>query len=400
MNRNQLILLIVIGVVVGGIGYNISRKEQASWTESSAKMGEKLFPNLKVNDVESLSIKSATNTLTLAKKSDIWVVADRSDYPANFSSIQEFMLKLLELKIAQPVKAGAGQLARLELLTPDKGPNGGTLLELKDKSGKEISSILLGKKHMKESGAASPFGGGAWPDGRYIMVGGDAKNVALVSEAFANIEPKAEEWLDKDFLKVEKIRSVNVTGAQATNNWSLSRETENGEWKLAEAKPEEKLDAGKVSSLNYLLSSPTFHDVVSADAKADETGLDHPTTAKIQTFDGFTYAVKLGKATADGKQYLQVAVSADIPTERTPAKDEKAEDKDKLDKEFKDKTQKAQEKLKKEQFFSKWVYQVDKYTVDSLLKERRELLTDKKDETKKDGNAGEAPAAPFPDISK
>ncbi len=387
MNRKQLILLIVVAAVLGGISLSVSRKEKSSWTESSQRMGEKLFSSLNVNDVESIEIKQASGSLTLAKKSDVWVVPSRSDYPANFGSIHDFLIKLMDLKVTQPVKAGVAQLPRLELLPPDKGTNSGTLVELKDKSGKTLSSLLLGRKHTRDAGASSPFGGGPMPDGRYVMVGGDVKSVALVSETFTSIEPKVEEWLDKDFLKVEKLRSASVTALQATNSWKLTRETENAEWKLADAKPEEKIDTAKVSGVNYLLSSVTFTDVADASKKPEELGLDKPVLARLETFDGFTYQVKVGKPGPEGKVYIQIATTADLPKERVVGKDEKPEDKEKLDKEFKEKTQKIQEKLKKEQFHDKWSYQVDKWSVESLLKERREFMADKKDDAKKGQDA-------------
>ena len=85
-------------------------------------------------------------------------------------------------------------------------------------------------------------------------------------------------------------------------------------------------------------------------------------------------------------------MAADIPKERTPGKDEKPEDKAKLDKEFKDQQQKLEDKLAQEQAYEKWVYLVSSWTVDSLLKDRSQLLVEKKGEPKKD----EQPAAVFP----
>ena len=402
MNKNQLVLLMVVAAVVGGIGYNLSKKEKATWTDSAQKMGEKLLTTLKVediNNVESITIKSTAGSLSLAKKGDVWGVPDRGDYPANYETLHSFLMKMFELKVSQPVKATAGQLERLELLPPEKGTNGGggTVVELKDKSGKVITSLTLGKKVIKESGAASPMGGGgSFPVGRYVQVGNDLKSVALVSESFASIEPKAEDWLDKDFLKIEKIRSISVTHAQATNNWKIIRDTEAGEWKLQDAKGEEKLDTSKTSGFNWLLSSGSFADVGSASVKPEDSGLDKPIVAKLQTFEDFSYEVKLGKAQPDGRYYVQFTTSANIAKERSPGKDEKPEDKDKLDKEFKDKVTKSQEKLKKERFHDKWVYLVDKYTVENLLKERRELLAEKKDESKKD-DSKKAPRLSAPD---
>ena len=169
----------------------------------------------------------------------------------------------------------------------------------------------------------------------------------------------------------------------------MTRDTETAsDWKLADAKPDEKLDSSKTSSFSYALSSPSFNDVLPADTKPEQAGLDKPTVVTLDTFDNFTYTIKLGQKTNDNLPMV-VAVTAQIPKERTPGKDEKPEDKTRLDKEFKEKQKKLEDKLSQEKSYEKWVYLVSNWTVDSLLKERAQLLVEKKEEPKKD----EKPAA-------
>jgi hypothetical protein len=117
----------------------------------------------------------------------------------------------------------------------------------------------------------------------------------------------------------------------------------------------------------------------------------------IETFDNFAYTVKVGQKTND-VYALSVAVTADLPKERPPGKDEKAEDKEKLDKEFKEKQKKLEEKLAQEKLYENWVYLVSSWTVDPLLKERSQLMVEKKDE-KKPGttDAGVSPPGDAPD---
>ena len=95
----------------------------------------------------------------------------------------------------------------------------------------------------KSEGRPSPMGemgeNEGWPDGRYVMVGTGAKTVAVVSDPLSNLEAKPEQWLNKDFFKVEKIRSIAVAYPVATNSWKVTRDTETAtDWKLADAKPE------------------------------------------------------------------------------------------------------------------------------------------------------------------
>jgi ABC-type phosphate transport system permease subunit len=268
------LLLIIASVIIGGLGFYSYRQRNKSWKAGDLKLGQKLLANFPINDVEWIGIRQFQGQLHLAKKNESWVVQERADYPANFSTISDFLRKVWEMKIAQPVRVGASQLARLELTSPEKGTNAGTLVEFKDKNGKIINSLLLGKKHMREGQGDSPFGGGSggYPDGRYLMVGTDIKTVAAVSDPLSSIEAKPEEWLNKDFFKVENLRSISVTTSNATNGWKLERASQTNDWKLAEVRPGEQLDTGKSSGATTALSGPSFHDVA-VNAKPEETGL-------------------------------------------------------------------------------------------------------------------------------
>jgi len=388
MNRKQLTLLLVVGAILGGLGWVAYQKKSAPYKESLQKMGGKLLPNFPLNEVDQIVVKQGTSEVTLAKKDEVWVVKNRGDYPASFDTISDVLRKFWELKIVKPVKTGPSRLPMLELVAPDKGA--GTLVEFKDKSGKTISSVLLGAKTMKQGGGDPQFGGGPMPDGRYVMVGADLQTVSLVTEPFANVEAKPEEWLDKkEWFKVEKLKSVSVTAASPTNSWKLSRDSETGEWKLADAKPGELLDNGKSGSATSALSYPTFADVATNVSPA-ATGMDKAIVARLETFDGFLFTAKVGGKAGEENEYFQIAVSGEFPKERPPGNDEKPEDKEKLDKEFKDSLAQLQDRLKAYKAHEKWTFIVTKWTVDAFLKERRDLLADKKEEPAPDAAPPEA----------
>ena len=392
MNRKQLVILLVLLVVVGGAGLLLRQKQSRSYQDANPAMGTKLLGDLPVNNVAHISIKQGGSELNLVKKGDLWRVRERADYPANYTEISDLLLKLRELKIVQTEKVGASQLPRLALV-PGEGTNSALVLDLKDQNQKPVKTMLLGKKHMKKGDRrASPYGDmgdQGWPDGRYVKVATDSDTVAVISDPLANVEPKPEQWLNKDFFKIEKPRSIAVNFPNATNSWKLERETEAGEWKLVDVKPGEQLDNGKASGVANPLSSASFADVASS-SKPEE--LDKATVATIETFDQITYTLKVGQKTNDNYP-LAMTVAAQLPKERPPGKDEKPEDKDKLDKEFKEKNTKLEEKLAQEKPLEKWVYLVSSWTVDPLLKERAQLMVEKKEEPK-DGTkdaAGEIP---------
>lgn len=382
MNRKQLTFLIVAGLIIGAAALVISKNREKSQAASNQRIGQPLLKGFAADKVEHITVKHGADQMNLLRKGDRWVVQERADYAANVGNIGEFVRKVWDLKVAQPVRVSEKQLARLELV-----PTAATVVEFKDKGGKVLNTLVLGKKHMRESpqAQADPFGGGGggWPDGRYVMVGNDVQTVAVVSEPFANIEVKPADWIDKEFFKIEKHKSIAVNSPFATNTWTLARESETNEWKLVDAKAGEQLDAGKSGAVTSALAYPSFTDVATNNA-ADQTGLDKPVQAKIETLDGFTYDIRVGKKVADDRDdhYLQVAVNGNLNRERKAPADEKPEDKARLDKEFKDKVDKLDEKLKTEKLLAGHTYIVPRYAIEPLFKDRKDLLVEKKEEPK------------------
>jgi hypothetical protein len=234
------------------------------------------------------------------------------------------------------------------------------------------------------------MGDEGWPDGRYVKTGQAGESVALISDPLANLEPRPEQWLNKDFFKIEKPRSIAVKSPAETNSWELARESESGEWKLADPKPGEQLDAGKASSTTSSLSSPSFSDVAPA-SKSEEMGLTQPTVVTIKTFDDFAYTLKVGTKTNDNYP-LMVSVSATLPTERVAGTNEAAADKEKLDKEFKEKQKTLAAKLDAEKKLENWIFLVSSWTLDSVLKQRSQLMVEKKEEPKPEGATNAPPA--------
>lgn len=400
MNRKQLTLILVAFVVLGGLGLWLRSRDAATYKTSTGQMGQKVLGQFEVNDVARVVIRQGTNTLSLAQKDDRWVVAERGDYPANFTEIGETLRKLWDLKITQPVAGplGAAAIERLEL-NPAATNKPATVVELLDKDGKALRTLLLGKQHRRQPATPSSLGGEeGWPDGRYVMVKGtEASGASLVSETFSNLEPRPESWLNRDFFKVEKPKSIAVTYPEdGTNSWKMTRASETNEWVLGDLQPHEKLDSAKTGVLGSVLGWPSFEDVVVTTDPAS-LGLDKPVTIEIETTEGFHYQLKAAQKGTEEKYYLTVDVAADLPRERKPGPDEKAEDKERLDKEFKEKADKLAEKLKNEKALAGRVFLVSKWTLDSVLKKRGEfLVAEKKEEPPAAANAEADAAADTP----
>jgi len=386
MNLKQIGILIAIVIVVGGAGWILHNRRNSGWSTPSAEVGKKLLGDFSVNDVAQIDIHHGSNELDLVKKDDLWRVRQREDYPANFSQISGFLIKARDLKIIQSEEIGQSQLGRMEL-APGQGSNAAIVIDFKDQNGKPMRSLLLGKKHLQQAPAGQNHmgGDGGYPDGRWVKVGTNSSNVALISDPLDNIDTDADQWINKDFFKVEKPKSIEVDFGVETNSWKLTRASESADWKLADVKPGEELDSSKSSGVTSPFSSPSFTDVLPG-SKLNASGTNKLTTIKIHTFTGFDYLVTVGPKVNDN-YLMTVAVNAQFPKERVAGKDEKPADKTKLDKEYADAKQKLGDKLKQEQSYEKWIYTVPTWVVDPVLKHRDELLAEKKKEEPKESTS-------------
>ncbi|MDE3068680.1 MAG: DUF4340 domain-containing protein [Verrucomicrobiota bacterium] len=377
MTRKQLIILLVLVVALGGAALLHFREQSASWSSAAnTAMGKKLLGDgFQVNDVAQIQIRRGTNELDLSNTNGRWRVRQRADYPAAFSQISSLLLKLQGLKIVQTLQVAPSQRPELDLAA-GQGTNAATVVELCDAGGRPLRALWLGKNHVAQGAQASPEGEPeAWPDGRYVLTGSNSTTVAVISDPLSELNTQPNSWLDKTFFKIAKPRSIAVEYPKATNSWQLVRSSETGAWKLADAKPDEKLDASQASEVADALSSPSFNDVAVGLTPA-QTGLDDPTRVEIKTFDGFDYAMNVGRQTNDN-DYFTVRVSGGFPQKRTPGEDEKPEQTKALDAAFQANLNKLRDQLARESAFSNWVYLVPNWTLDPLLKKRSQLLVAK-----------------------
>lgn len=391
MNSKQFTKILIVVAVIGLAGFLLKSSRDDAWKEAAGGGGTKVVgDDFDVNTVTGVTIKNSDGELNVAKVGDAWVVKERGGYAAKFTTVVDFVRKVGDLKVVQKQPIGASAFARMEVNEPGAEKGAGTLVELKDKDGKALKSLILGKEVMKKPEANSPFGGNAYAVGRWVLDPADKENILTVSETFSDADTDAGDWLNKDFFSVEKLKSIAVTSSTNDHSWTVNREKEGGDWILTGLKKDEETDSSKMSSIGNPLSSPSFQDVV-VDKKEADLGLDKATKVAMTTFDGFKYDLQIGKPTDDNDYPIKVTVSAGLADKRTPGKDEKEEDKEKLDKEFADNLAKLKEKLASEQGYAKWTYMVSKWTVDAFFKKRSEFIKEKEEEEKSD-----VPAVPTP----
>ena len=366
MKRNQFLLLLAVAVIVGLAGIYFQFSRSAGWNES--KTDRRIFQNLAVNDVTKIQIRSATSSLTLEKKGDNWCVAERDDYPADFEKIRDLIKTLWGLKAGQEMQVGPSQFGRLKVLAPNQGNDAGIEIDLKGEKEANIASLIIGKSVDRSDNAR-----GAAAAGRFVYNPAVKDRVYLVSENFFSVDPVTiGSWLDKAFITPGELKEVEQVAWSNNPGWKVVRNDPKADWILQNPEHDEILEKSFAQSLANF--TPGFTDVRPASISTDETGLKDPFQVRIKAFDGFNYDLLVGKQAPEKTRYVQLRVSADLQSVRTPDPKESPEDKKKKDEEFDKKNAALKQRLEKEKGFEKWVFLVPEWSIAEILKRRNEIV--------------------------
>ncbi len=372
MNRKQFLVMLALVAVLGGAGLAMFWQELSGYKESGAKIGAKVLPDLKAADATEIRLKDAKREVTLTSKNGSWSVKERGGYPAEVGEISELLAKLVEAKIVQSEAVGASLYPRLELVEPGKGEakgeGTGTLLELKDKSGKLIAHLIFGKVSLKKDpGNPLPNAVDGVPAGRYMLVpGGKTQNVVVVSDPFANVEARAGRWLAKNFFKADRIRTLTV--GEGAAQWKITRELEYSQWKFAAGAGQ--LDPSAAVGAVNALGQLAFSDV-STDAKVEGEKI---TTIVAETFDNLTYTIKVAKQKTGDDYLFNFVLTGEPPKTRAPEKDEKPDEIERRAKEYVDTLKRLEARAQFEKILGQWVYVMPGKSLEPLLKDRAQMV--------------------------
>jgi hypothetical protein len=371
MTRNQFLVVLAALVVLVAGGAGVAWWKRSAYAVADTRVGQRLLEGFKVDEVAQVDVADAQGTVTLVRGEGGWSVKERGGFPADIEPIRNLLVKLQELKVVQAEGLTDAVKPRMQLAAPGAGAKPeetGTLVELKARDGKSVAKLVLGKQAMKE--ARGPGLGMGVPSGRYVWVAADPQRVSVVSEPFASVAAKPQDWLAKELLRLERPKSIIVVGPDGRERWSVSKESEASDWKLARAG---KFNTGRAQDAASALYGLRIAEVAAGVSDAD-AGLDKPTLVRATTFEGWTYEVRIGKPAPGGRRYVKTGITGAAPETRTPAADEKPEDKEKNEKAFTDRKELLAAKLAREKAVAGQTVLVESSSLEPLLRDRAALL--------------------------
>lgn len=390
MNARSLTLLAGATLLVAVVAA-ITLHHGESAVQSTTGSG-KLFPNLaaSINDVATIELKRKDGVTTLSRTGESWGLAEKKGYPVDMAAVRKTLIGFCDLAGAEPKTDDPKSYAKLGVDEPGTEGSTGTLVTLKDGSGKELASLIVGKDHSSKN-----FSG---PHQVYVRKPGEARSWLATGET--DLKEKGADWLDKKILEVkrERIRAAEIRHADGEVVVIDRDKPETKDFTLHDIPEGKELSYPSApSSIADALGYLNLEDVVSAaefDMKEGTSG-----TAKFSCFDGLIVTVTT-KEVAD-KTYARFEVSYEKPPETAgpptlpesdakqdstgePAKTDDAGKKNEGDaKAAADKPKaKTPEEIQKEVAglnarLSNWVYQIPSYNKSSFEKKKGELLKDK-----------------------
>ncbi|MEM9015701.1 MAG: DUF4340 domain-containing protein [Verrucomicrobiota bacterium] len=378
MGSKALIRLLIVLAIIGAIAaiLHFAGSGGGVSTVSSTTDKKKVIEAFPINDVASIRVSAPDGEVTLTKGESAWEIAERGGYPADTGPISDFLKTVWDLNVVQVIPIGRSQYGRLGLLGKDEGApedETATLLTFKGADDKELGQLWLGKVYERSENRPNPFGGGMATSeaGRYVKTGA-SNTVYLVGETFADVNSDPADWLKKDFFKVDQITVISVNTGDKEKDWKLTRKTAADEFSLVGAAEGEELDTTKTTPIRGSFSNPQMEDVFSG-AEAEKNKTDKA-TFQIKTAEGFSYTIKIGEKNDLNELPLTMTVDGGFEEKRKQGEEESDEEKEKLDKEFEAELTRLKEKLADEKKLEGHVFKIRSYIVDSILKERSELL--------------------------
>ena len=334
MNARVAAILVVLLAVLGGAALLYQHEERGRRPDNAGTLGRTLLKDLQAADIAAIRIVEPKATLTVQRKDERWVIAERADFPADLGKVREFVLKAIGLKVGQSEPLSEKDRGRLDL------DASGTQVEFKAADGKNLGAFTVGRKYFKRE-VDNPAK--AIPDGRFIGLPGDAGTAYLVGDPLTQATASTAEWIDRTAFQVEKVKTLEVR-YPAGGGWRIERAGDNADWKLAGLNPGEKLDVSRANAASYSLQLLELADVAPKDAA--DTGLDKPISIEATTLEGLSYAIKVGKLAGDN-YFVSFTSSGD---------------------------HKAQDKAAREKMLSQHVLLIPKSKLEDTLKPRAELL--------------------------
>jgi len=361
--------LTLLGIAVAlMVIWAVFQSRVSSRPPSEGELPEYLIQGFDPTDIGSIVIGKGEDTVTLNRREERFVVADKDNYPAVTGEINKLITSCLDIR---PIELYTDDPANHKDLGVTEANASGVVKFLRPDSSL-LTGIITG--NTKEQG-----------EDTYVRLVNSDK-VYLTSEA-PLIRDQPMDYIDRNLISVESTNVESVTVTSGDETYILKSQDHSV---LMENVPEGKKQ--KDNDCQRVLTALTdlrFDDVMS-DAKAAVQGLNFEIQYLCKLKDSTVYTLKIARKMAkDG--YKTYAICDAAFTDKTPiTKDDAVESEEQL-------------KIKEAKLLARdtasgfseihkgWVYEIADYQAENLTRRLAELIEDKEKpkETAQSGDPNE-----------
>ena len=305
MSRKAFRYLAICTAVAVIAAFWAVQQEWLRW--GSNDYGTKLFPELagKLDDVARVQLRHGSTKITLDRTPKGWAVHESDDYPAHSNAIQELLYALSEARRVEPKTQEPSKFVKLQVDDPTKPKSEAKQIDVFDKSGHSLASLILGKENL----LLQAIGEG----GAYVRFP-DQKQTWLAS---GNLVAGGEfkDWLDNPIMNVPRQRIARAILIHPNGDRMVVSKSPKGDgtFVLEGMASDEKLISQYYPS-DIVRVFEKFE--VDQALRADEVKFLPTATTKgeYHTIEGMTINIEL--TTVDGKDWMRFDF---VTTDGTPS---------------------------------------------------------------------------------
>ncbi len=272
MKRNQQILaaILVLQLVLSVVFL---------WPRPTEANGKPLFPNVKAEDITTLTITDDHGaTITMKKDGEDWVLATSDDYPLNASTVEDTLAKILKMNTANLVTKTDASHKQLRVASGDFVRH--VTFETKD-----------GSKYSFYLGTAPRY------TATHVRLEGQDETYLTPDVTEWDLNTTFATWGDTNYFKIEPEKLTKIT--VENGNGTLTFVKDDGGWTLQGLQAGEEADSGKISGLVGKVTTIVMREPLGKTAKP-AYGMDNPAaTVTLTKDDGSTVTLTFGPQTFD-----------------------------------------------------------------------------------------------------
>jgi hypothetical protein len=292
-----LVVLAATAASVVAAGYAVVSESRIQ--APAAASGAPVFGDLlaRANDVQSVTVASASGKFTIARKGDGWALAEKDGYPVATDKLRQLVAGLADLRLLEAKTDQPDRHARLEVEDIAAKDAKSKQVTLAGADGKLLADLIVGKQNN-----TSDFNG---LRGIYVRKPGSAQ--AWLAQGSVEVPTAAVDWVDRTVVNVaeDKIQRLQFEPTAAPALTVSKADKTAADFTLAPLPEGKSADPDALKRLTEVFTAVELDDV-RADKDTDKAV--KAGAAEAATFDGLTLKAEL--LVMDGGTWLRLKASA------------------------------------------------------------------------------------------